>query len=257
MTLALNLPPQPESPLCRLDPRWKLATVAVAIATMVSLQTLFTVALGVSGVLAIVALGRVPWKWYGARLALLAPFLGLLLVALPFFSADAAPLFRVGPASFSLQGFYLALTVVLKAVAVVSLVCVLLTAAPLHDTLHAAHRLRVPGILVQLAALAYRYSFLLADEVARMRLALRVRGYRNRPTLHSYRTVAHVIGMLIVRGHERGEQVSHAMACRGFDGRFRTLGCFRTKAADVLFFGAVTGVCLILVLLELSRDHAL
>lgn len=252
MTLALNLPPQPESPLRALDPRWKLASLALAVTCVAVLQTVPGAALAWLGTVFLVVAGRVPGRWYLSRLLLLAPFLGLLLVVFPFSVVDAAPLFRVGPLAFSALGFRTALLIALKAVAIVSLVYVLLTAAPLHVTLHAAHALRVPGSAVLLVSLAYRYGFLLADELTRIRIALRVRGYRNRPNLHSYRTVAHVGGTLLVHGHERGERVSDAMRCRGFDGRFRSLTEFRTTAADVVFFSAVAAACLLLVAAELG-----
>jgi cobalt/nickel transport system permease protein len=136
----------------------------------------------------------------------------------------------------TLYGTVVAAILAAKAITVVSLALVVLTSAPLNATLKAAHALWVPGLLVQLVALTYRYTFLLADELARLRVALRVRGYRNRPSWHSYRTVGHVAGTLLVRGHDRGERVGAAMRCRGFDGRFRALADFRTRAADVLFF---------------------
>ncbi len=73
-----------------------------------------------------------------------------------------------------------------------------------------------------------------------MRIALRVRGYRNRANRHSYRTAGHVAGTLLVRGCERAERVGQAMRCRGFDGRFRSLTTFHTRPADVLAFGLIT-----------------
>jgi cobalt/nickel transport system permease protein len=129
----------------------------------------------------------------------------------------------------------------LKALAVLTLALVLLITAPLNATLKAAHALRVPGLLVQLAVLSYRYVFVLAAELARLRVALRVRGYRNRANRHSYRTVSHVAGTLLVRGQERAERVGHAMRCRGFDGQFRSLAEFRTTAADLAFFLLLVG----------------
>jgi cobalt/nickel transport system permease protein len=117
----------------------------------------------------------------------------------------------------------------------------LLTAAPFHVTLQAAHRLHVPGLLVQLTLLTYRYLFLLAGEFRRLRTALRVRGFRSGMNAHSYRTVAHVTGALLVRSHERAERVGQAMRCRGFDGTFRSLVEFRTSRADVLFFLLLSG----------------
>ena len=62
-----------------------------------------------------------------------------------------------------------------KALALATLAAVLLVSAPLDATLKAAHALRVPGLLIQLALLSYRYLFVLGDELARLRIALRCR----------------------------------------------------------------------------------
>jgi cobalt/nickel transport system permease protein len=133
-------------------------------------------------------------------------------------------------------GLTLAFLVAAKALTVLTLMLVLLASAPLEDTLKAAHALRVPGLLIQLAVMTYRYIFVLFDELARLRVALRVRGYRNRATRHSYRTVGHVAGALLVRGYERAERVGQAMRCRGFTGRFHSLSCFHTRPPDVAVF---------------------
>jgi cobalt/nickel transport system permease protein len=133
----------------------------------------------------------------------------------------------------------LALLVLGKALTVLTLMLVLLASAPPEETLKAAHALHIPGMLVQVAVLTYRYLFVLADELARLRVALRVRGYRNRVNRHSYRTVGHVAGALLVRGYERAERVGQAMRCRGFTGRFHALAQFRTTAADVAAFALV------------------
>ena len=114
--------------------------------------------------------------------------------------------------------------------------------APLEATFKAAHALRLPGIIVQLMLLTYRYLFVLSAEFARLRIALRVRGYRNRVNRHSYRTIGHVAGTLLVRGSERAERVGQAMRCRGFDGRFRSLTEFHAKWTDVVFFVVVLAV---------------
>lgn len=239
MTLALRLPPQVESPLRRLDARWRLAALALAIILVAALKTLAGAALGLAGAALLLFYGRVPGRWYLSRLALLVPFLALLLLILPFSRQDAESVFRVGSLAYSLAGLRTASLIAVKAVAIVSLVCVLLTAAPLQDTFHAAHQLRVPGVFVLLLSLSYRYIFLFADEFAQLRIALRTRAYRNRPRLHNYRTIAHVVGALFIRGHERGERVSQAMMCRGFDGQFRSLAGFRTRPREVFFFAAV------------------
>jgi cobalt/nickel transport system permease protein len=159
---------------------------------------------------------------------------------LPFL-LDSGPTWDLGPVRLSAHGALVALLLSVKAVTVLTLALVLLAAGPLDATLKASRSLRVPGLFVQLGLLTYRYVFVLGDELRRLRIALRVRGYRNRPTRHSYRTLGHVAGTLLVRGHERAERVGQAMRCRGFDGRFRSLATFRTTLADVLFFAVVVG----------------
>src|SRR5262249_33979135 len=120
MTLALDLPPQPESALRALDPRWKLVSKAVAVVAVAVLQTLTATAAALVGPSILGGLGRVPARWYVGRLALLAPFLGLVVVVLPLFLPDAEPLFQLGPMYVSGLGLQLALRIVLKALAIVS-----------------------------------------------------------------------------------------------------------------------------------------
>jgi cobalt/nickel transport system permease protein len=241
MTLAFAQLPSPDSPLRCLDPRWKLATLTLAVVGVALLRTLPALLAALAGALALAAAGRLPLRWFLARMGLLALFLAPFVLALPFLASDPW------------AGAALGLRIAVKAFTLVTLVLVLLTSAPLPDTLKAAHALRVPGLLVQLFALTYRYLFLLAGELARLRVALRVRGYRNRPTRHGYRTVAHVAGTLLVRGHERGERVSQAMRARGFDGCYRSLAGFRTRPADVGFFLLLAGAAAALFLFDLGQ----
>lgn len=236
MTLAFDLPGVPPSPVSRLDPRWKLAALLPAAGIVAALRGLGPALTALAGAWVLAALARLPLRWYLARLTVLSVFLALFVVFLPFTPhADETP-WQVGPVEVSPHGVRLAGLITVKAVGVVTLVLVLWATAPWEMTLKAAHALRVPGLVVQLVGLTYRYLFLLSEEIGRLRTALRVRGYRNRPNLHSYRTVGHVAGALLVRSSERAERVGQAMRCRGFDGRFRSLVDFRTRPADVLAF---------------------
>ena len=178
---------------------------------------------------------RLPSRWFISRLGGPALFLLAFTVFLPFFFFGRRSVLEVGPAlgvspriecrrpnlvqspSHNYPG--------------VGSDCVDADAGNLSSR---AMRLRVPGFLVQLAALVHRYIHLLIADLAALRVALRVRGYRNRPSMHSYRTIGHVAGILLVRGVERADRVSQAMRCRGFDGRYRSLATFQTGRQDVL-----------------------
>jgi cobalt/nickel transport system permease protein len=241
MTLAFEPPACPDSPLRRLDPRWKLAALVLAAAAASVLTTLPAAALALAGALVLAALSRMPPRWFLGRMAALAVVLLAFVALLPFILGDGGPVLRLGPVQVSLYGLKVAGLLCLKALAIVTLMLVLLVSAPLDATLKAAHGLHVPGLLIQVVVLTYRYLFLLADEFARLLVALRVRGYRMRSNPRRYRIIGHLTGTVLVRGYERAERVGQAMRCRGFDGRFRSLAEFRTRPADVAAFVLVVG----------------
>jgi cobalt/nickel transport system permease protein len=240
MTLRFAPPPAPDSVLRRLDPRWRLAGIVLVALVAALLRTLPAAALALLVALLLAGAGRLPRRWLAARLGALLGLLALFAVPLPFLVRGEA-VWDWGMVRPSWEGTRLGLLLVVKGLAVGTLVLVVLATGPLDATLKAAHALRVPGLLVQLALLAYRYLFVVGNELVRLRIALRVRGYRNRANMHSYRTIGHVAGTLLVRSYERAERVGQAMRCRGFDGRFRALATFRAGARDVLGFAVLAG----------------
>jgi cobalt/nickel transport system permease protein len=228
---------QRDSPWHRMDPRWKLAGTLLSCVAVVLLQTLPGAAAALVGVLALLATGKLPWRWYTVRLGSVAVFLALFAILLPLTMPGED--WRLGPVGLSANGANLALLISLRALAIVALTLFLLATTPLETTLHAARALHCPGLAIQLLLLTYRYVYLFSDELSKLRIALRLRGYRNRVSAHSYRTIGHVTGTLLVRSYERAERVSQAMRCRGFDGQFRSLRTFQTGLGDLVKFAGL------------------
>jgi cobalt/nickel transport system permease protein len=249
MTFGLPTLPCTDSPLSRLDPRWKLAALAVLLAADTLVQRLLPTSMLLAVALLLALVARLPPRWYLRQMGLAMGFVVVFAAPLPFLLQGPGWLWAWGPLHVSEYGAAVALRLCFKVATVATLVLVVLGTGRLEVTLRALHALRVPGLLVQLVLLTYRYFFVLMDELGRLRVAVRVRGYRNRVSRHSYRTIGHVAGTLLVRGYERSERVGQAMRCRGFDGRFRSLAPFRTTPADVLAFLVALalsfGVCLL------------
>jgi len=239
MTLALNIPARVESPLSHMDARWKLACIFPAALLAACLHGWLTVSAALTGALLLTLVARLPIRWCLSRVAGTALFLLFFVIWLPLFPMHGEETFNLFGLALSPSGAERAGVILGKGVTIVTLLLVLLATSPLPELLKAAHSLRVPGLVVHLALLTFRYIFLLGDEFIRLRTALRVRGFRNRVKFHSYRTAAHAAGTLLVRGHERAERVAHAMRCRGFDGVFRSLAEFRTRPWDVIGFVSI------------------
>lgn len=247
MTLAFDMPDCPPSPIGRLDPRWKLAGLLPTALAIALLQAWAPAAAALAGALTLVIVARLPWRWYLRRIGTATAMFVVFLVWLPFLPEVGDETLDLGFFTLSLTGSLRLGVLGAKLVSVVSLMLILVATAPLHDTFKAAHALRIPSLLIHLVLLTYRYVLLLVEEFDRLRTALRVRAFRNRADLHSYRTIGQVAGTLLVRSHERSERVAQAMRCRGFDGQFRSLHDFRTSFADVLAFVLFVGYAVGLV----------
>jgi cobalt/nickel transport system permease protein len=233
MTLAYDALDPADSPIARLDARWRLAALVFAGVGTSFLRSPQALGIACSAAGFVLVVARLPSRLIVSRFVALALFLAPFVIVLPIVRGA--------------DGFLATALVAVRAFTLFALALVLMASAPFHETMRAAQSLGVPRALTQITLMSYRYVFVLRDEFLRIRAALRVRGFRAGTTLHTYRTMAHVSGTLLVRGDERAERVSQAMRCRGFDGRFRSLDVFRTRAIDVAFFVIVIGIATSLV----------
>jgi cobalt/nickel transport system permease protein len=92
----------------------------------------------------------------------------------------------------------------------------------------------MPEKIVHLISFAYRYIHVINAEYGRLMNAMKIRGFYPRNNLHTYRTYAHLVGMLLVKSYERASRVQAAMLCRGFKGNFYDLSEFFMKTSDRL-----------------------
>jgi cobalt/nickel transport system permease protein len=90
--------------------------------------------------------------------------------------------------------------------------------------------LRLPDKLCHLLLFTYRYIYVFEQEFRRLVQAMKIRGFRPRTNLHTYRSYAYLAAMLLVRSFDRAERVFQAMLCRGFNGTFYSLRTFLLAA---------------------------
>jgi cobalt/nickel transport system permease protein len=177
----------------------------------------------------------------GRRLRHLLPLellMLVLLLTLPF-SVPGTTLLTLGPFAASAQGLEKAGLILLKANAVVLSLFGLVAALGVAQAVQALARLRVPAKLCQLLLLTLRQIALVGDEYGRLRLALRARAFRPRSDRQSWRALGWLIGMLLVRSLARGQRLSEAMRCRGFDGHWRLPAGQRLRLRDGLALAMV------------------
>jgi cobalt/nickel transport system permease protein len=234
--------------LHRLDPRSKLAA-AIGLSLAAALGR------GLPAELAALTLGaayvlwaRLPWREVTKRLAPVNGFAAMMWLMLPWRLGGAGPLgLGIDP-----QGLEMATDITLKANAVMLLLLALVATSPVNHVFHALAHWRAPEKLVHLFLFFYRYLHVLHREYHRLSLALKARAFTPRTNLHTYRTYAWLVGMLLVRSYDRAQRVYQAMLCRGFTGTFWLLDHFHWSRRDNLFLAGAGLALALLVALGLT-----
>jgi cobalt/nickel transport system permease protein len=134
------------------------------------------------------------------------------------------------------EGTRYALSITIKSNTIVLAIIALLGTTPIFKLAHALRHLHLPDKLVQLLFFSFRYIHVIYFEYVRLLNAMKVRCFHPRSDLHTYKTYAHLVGMVVLKSYDRSERVRDAMLCRGFKGKFWVLDHFRLKRGDLILF---------------------
>jgi len=229
----------PHSPVHRLDPRAKVVgLVAVTVIAVSTPLSAWPVLAACAGAVAIVAaLGRVPPRALWLRVRVVLPLVLGLAIFVPFVRPGGAR-YQLGPLTVHERGLEVMAAASAKATIGALSAALLLTTTGFPGILRGLEGLRVPRAFVLITGFAYRYLFVIGEEIGRMRAALVARGYRPRNALRAG-AMGRVAGALFVRSHARGERVHRAMLARGWSGSMPHLVPLRLRAADAAFVASL------------------
>lgn len=230
---------QGNSPIHRLDPRIKLLSALLLSVVFALLQTLPSALFALTAGALLVFAGQFPLRQILLRLAAVNVFILFLWLILPFSFQEKALggefnleiVWQIGPFVATWQGIMLALLITLKSNAIILVNLALLASMRVLTLAQAMQSLKTPHKLVQILFFSLRYFQVIHQEYHRLHEAMRARGFRPKTNMHTYRTYAYLLSMLLVRSLNRGQRVYEAMLCRGFNGRIKTLEYFTPLSA--------------------------
>jgi len=237
-----------DSIIHRLDPRVK-TIVACLFSIVVATSDRF-VALIPAIFLSItfICLARLPIKKVCSRLLLVNGLILFLWIFLPF-TYQGEPLFVLGPLIATREGIFYSTAITIKSNAIILALMSLVATMSIFTMGRVMSNLRVPARIVFLFFFTYRYIHVIHMEYLRLMKAIKIRGFRPGTNMHTYRTYAYLVGMLLVKSHDRAERVRSAMLCRGFKGRFYELSEFSFQFSDlIIMFLMLLAVTIILLL---------
>ena len=205
-----------------LDPRVKLLGVTV-FSVIVALEDRFLpLAYGSLLPIGAIVLGRLNPIHLMRKLLPANLFILMLWVVLPFSYPTRS------------EGLHHALLITIRSNLILLSTVSLLSTSPLLHLVYGLQGLKLPGKLVQLFFFSYRYIPVIHSEYLRLRNAMRVRGFKPGTNLHTYRSYANLIGMLLLRSYERSGRIYRAMLMRGFKGEFKPFRSLEFGMLDLI-----------------------
>jgi cobalt/nickel transport system permease protein len=231
-----------------LDPRVKIIVVvlfSVVVATSSKFLALLP-ALAIS--LFLVGMAKLPIKQVLYRLLLVNGLILFLWFVLPF-TYNGQKLFTIGPFIATKEGILLAGQITVKSNSILLSMIALLSTTRIFSLGHAMGQLHFPDKITHLFLFTFRYIHVIYKEYHKLINAMKVRGFVPGTNMHTYKSYAYLVGMLLVRSYDRAERIHKAMLCRGFNRKYYSLTQFSLKVEDILCLAlmsaAVSGLAIL------------
>lgn len=205
----------------KLDPRAKIVGVfAFVVATaLLTRHELVVLALCIS--VAFALMSRVDLRSVGRTYFMALPFIAIASLSVFLFS---------GP--------WKGATMLARTSACVISLLVVVVGTESFDLFSGMRRLKVPWIVTTLLMLTQRYTTLLSEELARMNVARKARGFmggRNILDRYGFRVLASTAGAVLLRAWLRADRVYEGLKVRGFQKEMKPRSSHRIHAAEASF----------------------
>jgi cobalt/nickel transport system permease protein len=229
-----------------LDPRVKIVVTLVFSLVVALNQHLAGTAVSLALPVALIAASRLSIAKVLVRLAIVNGFMVFIWLFLPF-TTPGETIYTLGHLSIQREGVQAALLITLKSNSIILMVIALLGTSQIFTLVHALSHLGVPDKLVHLFFFCFRYVHVINEEYHRLINAMKIRGFRPKTDMRTYRAYAYLVGMLLVRSFDRSKRILQAMRCRGFMGKFYILHHYQMKNYDYALAGSSIAFSLVLL----------
>jgi cobalt/nickel transport system permease protein len=230
---------QTVSPIHHLDARAKIIVFFTFILIEISSPPTAFLLFSLLAVMlfGIALFARLPLGHLLKKVLVIFPFLFVVTISIPFMKKDGVGggyNLGLGGLSISQSGLWILWNVVIKSCLGVFAMILLSSTTSFPQLTKGMEKLGIPKIFTVLTSFMYRYSFILIDEMYRMKRARDARCFGGR-WLWQSKVIGHMIGTLFLRSFHRGERVYLAMLSRGYQGTMPETTASRLGWDEILF----------------------
>jgi cobalt ABC transporter, permease protein CbiQ len=188
-----------------------------------------------------VIISRLPIRFVLKRIW--SPFLFILIFAAALLLSTGADgseiLWSIGFIDITEASAAQAGLILIRATAAILVLTVLLATTRFDDIVKVLYDLKMPIFLLQILMFSYRYIFVFADELETMKNSMAAKGFRPNLSMRMFSSIANMLGMLLIKSFERGDEVYKSMIAKGYTGKPAILTANNMRAADYICISIV------------------
>jgi len=137
------------------------------------------------------------------------------------------------------QDYEFALLIVIRANALLLFTLLLFSDKSLFDIAGSLQTLKAPAKLIALFFFVGKFIIIIKKEFETTKKVMKIRNFKSKSNLFSYKIYANVIGMMIVKCFDRAEKLKYSMILRNFQGQIYQSKIDTFTAIDFLIFLSV------------------
>ncbi len=173
------------------------------------------------------------------KMSFVSSFL-IFLCLMIIFTYGNETLFKFYFVSIYKEGLILSFKIFLKSLSILFIFLSFVGSMSISLIAASLKTLKVPSDFIFLLVLSFIHIFFIKNEYKKIKNMLKVRGFKGKTNIHSYKTYAYVAGMLFIRALKKGEVTYKAMLCRGFNGTFYDIYELNLNKKSYLFLVFIT-----------------
>ena len=137
------------------------------------------------------------------------------------------------------QDYEFALLIVLRANVLIIFSLLIFSDKSLFDIAASLQTLKAPPKLIALFFFVGKFVIIIKNEFETTKQVMKIRNFKSKSNLFSYKIYANVIGMMIVKCFDRAEKLKYSMILRNFQGQIYQSNIDKFTFMDFLIFISV------------------
>lgn len=203
----------------RMNPMTKVIAVLALVISAAVVKDIYMASFAFLLSFLMMIAARLPVRFVARRIR--SPFLFILVfaAALLLSGGEGAVLWSVGFLDITEESATNAALILIRATAAIIMLTVLLATTRFDMIVKVLYDLKMPVFLLQILMFSYRYIFVFSEELESMKNSMTAKGFRPTLSLRMFSSVANMLGMLLIKSFERGDDVYRSMVAKGYTGK--------------------------------------